>query len=609
MSNFTLAVLLQVPKTTRFHQYRGLLMRYLKPQTPRVILMAALLLAGIALQLVNPQIIRYFLDTAQKSAGARPLMIAGVLFITFAILQQAMTLAADYTSKAVGWTATIQLRADLALHCLRLDMPFHKSRTPGEMIDRIEGDVNQLGNFFSQFNIRVLGDGLLILGILTLLFLQDIWIGLGMLVYTALTLLVLRYIQNLAVPRWAAERQAGAILYGYIEERISGAEEIRAAGAEAYAMRRLYALMRTFTDKTRAAAVVSSLTFNLTNLVYIIGYSAGLALGVYLYTRGQASLGTAYLVTYYIGMLSGPLQSIRAQVEDLQQASANIQRIQELFDLKPQVGNPSGASLPLPAGPLSVEFDDVTFRYEDDQANGNHLNGNGLAEGHVLNHITFSIQPGRVLGILGRTGSGKSTMTRLLFRLYDPNQGAVKLGGVDLRHVSLADLRQQVSMVTQDVQLFQATVRENLTFFNPAIPDSQLEQILKSLRLWEWVQSLPKGLETPLARGESLSAGEAQLLAFARVFLKNPGLIILDEASSRLDPSTEALMERTVDFLFTERTGVVIAHRLKTVQRADDILILEDGCVVEYGPRQELAANPFSRFYHLLQTGLEEALV
>lgn len=603
------------PARSSLQLYRALLARYLKPQTPRVILMAALILAGIALQLVNPQIIRYFLDTAQNGVGARPILIAGVLFITFAILQQAMTLAAGYTSKVVGWTATIQLRADLALHCLHLDLPFHKSHTPGEMIDRVEGDVNQLGNFFSQFSIRVLGDGLLILGILALLFLQNVWMGLGMLAYTALTLLVLRYIQNLAVPRWAAERQAGAILYGYIEERISGAEEIRAAGAEAYALRRLYSLMRTFTKKTRAAAVVSSLTFNLTNLVYIIGYSAGLALSVYLYTRGQASLGTAYLVTYYIGMLSGPLQSIRAQVEDLQQASANIQRIQELFDLQPRVGNPLGASLSLPAGPLSVEFDHVSFRYEDEQGNGNHQNGNSLAEGHplnceghVLNDITFSIQPGRVLGILGRTGSGKSTMTRLLFRLYDPNQGTVKLGGVDLRHVSLAALRQQVSMVTQDVQLFQATVRENLTFFNPSIPDSRLEQVLKSLRLWEWVQSLPKGLETPLAGGQSLSAGEAQLLAFARVFLKNPGLIILDEASSRLDPSTEALMERTVNFLFADRTGVVIAHRLKTIQRADDILILEDGCVVEYGPRQELEANSSSRFYHLLQTGLEEAL-
>jgi len=596
------------PARSTFQLYRALLSRYLKPQTPRVILMAVLLLAGIGLALVNPLIIRYFLDTAQTGAATKSLMIAGVLFIAFAILQQAMTLAASYTSQAVGWTATIQLRADLALHCLRLDMPFHKSRTPGEMIDRVEGDVSQLGNFFSQFSIRVIGDGLLILGILTLLFLQNVWMGLGMLVYTLLTLVVLGYIQKLAVPRWAAERQAGAILDGYIEERISGAEEIRAAGAESYAMRRLYALMRTFTEKTRASAVVSSMAFNLTNLVYVIGYSAGLAMSIYLYTRSQASLGTAYLVTYYIGMLSGPLQSIRVQVEDLQQASANIQRVQELFDLQPQVGDSPGAGMPLPLGALSVEFDHVSFRYEDEQVNKNHSTGKSLVEGHVLNDITFSIRPGRVLGILGRTGSGKSTMTRLLFRLYDPNQGTVRLGGIDLRQVSLSDLRQQVSMVTQDVQLFQATVSENLTFFNPAIPNSRLEQVLKSLHLWEWVQSLPAGLETPLAGGESLSAGEAQLLAFARVFLKNPGLVILDEASSRLDPSTEALMERTVDLLFANRTGVVIAHRLKTVQRADDILILEDGCVVEYGPRLELAANPSSRFYHLLQTGLEEAL-
>ena len=213
-----------------------------------------------------------------------------------------------------------------------------------------------------------------------------------------------------------------------------------------------------------------------------------------------------------------------------------------------------------------------------------------------------------MLGILGRTGSGKSTLTRLLFRLYDPSQGLVRLGGWDLREVRLDDLHQRVAMVTQDVQLFQATVRDNLTFFNRAIQDERLELVLKQLRLWEWAQSLPNGLDTPLAGGQSLSAGEAQLLAFARVFLKDPGLVILDEASSRLDPATETLMERAVDRLFAERTGVVFAHRLKTVQRADDILLLENGCVVEYGPRATLAGDPTSRFYHLLQTGLEEAL-
>ena len=602
------------PARPSFRQYRALLTRYLKPQIPQVALMAAFLLAGIAFKLVNPQVIRYFLDTAQAGgatdlASSRSQLLLGAagLFIFFAILQQALSLATHYTAKIVGWTATNRLRADLALHLLRLDMSFHKSRTPGELIDRADGDVTQLANFFSKFSVNILGDGLLALGILALLFREDAWLGLGMLAYTGATLLVLRSIQALAAPRWAAERQAGAELYGFIEERISGAEDIRAAGAEAFSMRRLYEMMRRFNEKTRAAMVVSSLTSNLTNLVYAIGYAAGLAIGVSLYIQGQASIGTAYLITYYIGMLSAPLQSIREQVEDLQQASANIQRIQELLDLRPQAGDPQpGSQHVLPGGPLSVGFDAVSFKYQDN-GEGNGAGGDDGA-GNVLNRITFSIRPGRVLGILGRTGSGKSTLTRLLFRLYDPTEGAVNLGGVDIRELRLAELRRRIGMVTQDVQLFQATVRENLTFFNPELSSGRLEQALKALRLWEWVESLPKGLDTPLAGGQSLSAGEAQLLAFARVFLKDPGVIILDEASSRLDPATEALMERAVDRLFAGRTGLVIAHRLKTVQRADDILILENGRVSEYGPRQVLAGDPSSRFYHLLQTGLEEAL-
>jgi ATP-binding cassette, subfamily B, bacterial len=605
MSDISFAGLSQASKASTFRQYGHLLAHYLMPQSGRVTGMAALLMVGIALELANPQIIRYFLDTAQSGSSTKPLLTAGILFIAFAILQQGLLLAADYISKTIGWSATNQLRADLARHCLHLDMPFHKAHTPGELIDRIDGDVSQLANFFSQFSIRILGDGLLVLGILALLFVENAWMGLGMLLYTAVTLLVLRYIQNLAVPRWAAERQAGALLYGYIEERISGAEEIRAVGAEAHAMHRLAEYSRIFTDKTRAAAVISGLAYNLTNLVYVAGYAAGLAIAVYLYGRGQASLGTAYLITYYIGMLSMPLQSIRAQVEDLQQASASIERIQKLFATQPQVTAPASGVQGLPSAALAVEFEGVSFKYSD---------GAGVDDGdasprfYVLNEIAFTLPPGRVLGILGRTGSGKSTLTRLLFHLYDPSQGTIRLGGANLRDVTLADLRQRVGMVTQDVQLFQASLRENLTFFDASIPDALLEQALHRLRLWDWAHALPMGLDTPLAGGQSLSAGEAQLLAFARVLLKDPGLVILDEASSRLDPSTEALLESAIDHLFSGRTGVVIAHRLKTIQRADDLLILEEGRIVEYGPRLALAGDPDSRFYHLLQTGLEELL-
>jgi ATP-binding cassette subfamily B protein len=219
------------------------------------------------------------------------------------------------------------------------------------------------------------------------------------------------------------------------------------------------------------------------------------------------------------------------------------------------------------------------------------------------------MEPGRVLGLLGRTGSGKSTMARLVTRLYDPTSGVIRVGGSDLRDIERDDRRARVGMVTQEVQLFRATVRDNLTFFDSSVDDERIWQVLLELGLGDWVHGLPNGLDAMLESGSGgLSAGQAQLLAFARIFLRDPGLVILDEASSRLDPATEVLIERAVDRLLTDRTGIVIAHRLATVDRADDILILERGRVVEHGPREALAADPESRFATLLRTGMEELL-
>ncbi len=225
----------------------------------------------------------------------------------------------------------------------------------------------------------------------------------------------------------------------------------------------------------------------------------------------------------------------------------------------------------------------------------------------VLQNISFYLPPGQILGLLGRTGSGKTTLARLLLRLYDPQSGSVRLGGVTTDSTKLSDLPSRVALVTQDVQLFQTTIRNNLTFFNRQISDEQLQDTLEMLGISEWLRLLPNGLNTQLGSDSGgVSAGEAQLLAFVRVFLKNPGLVILDEASSRLDPTTEKLIERAVDRLLHGRTGIIIAHRLKTVQRADQILILEKGQIVEYGDRENLANDPNSRFASLLKTSLTE---
>jgi len=223
--------------------------------------------------------------------------------------------------------------------------------------------------------------------------------------------------------------------------------------------------------------------------------------------------------------------------------------------------------------------------------------------------LNLKIEPGRVLGVLGRTGSGKTTITRLLNRFYDPDDGKILLGGRNLRSIPLDSLRNRITYVTQDVQLLKASVRDNLTFFDASVPDGQLIEVLEAVGLDEWLRSLPNGLDTQLASGGSgLSAGQSQLLALARAFLREPGFVILDEASSRLDPVTERLMEGAMDRLLSGRTAMIIAHRIKTLDRADDILILSHGRVLEYGQREDLAKDPDSQYTRLLKGGMEDML-
>jgi ABC-type multidrug transport system fused ATPase/permease subunit len=327
------------------------------------------------------------------------------------------------------------------------------------------------------------------------------------------------------------------------------------------------------------------------NALFALGTMITFGLGGLLGRNSALTIGAVYLLVRYVDLLRMPILQIRDQLIDLQQAEASIDRVEKLLHTASQLS--AGGNATLPDGPLAVNFQDVSFSY--------------IGEETVLRNFSFELAPGRVLGLLGRTGSGKSTMARLLLRLYDPSSGELQVGHLQPRQVNLRELRRRVGLVTQDVQLFQASVRDNVSFFNPAISDAQILAVLADLELTDWFNALPAGLDTTLAAGGGgLSAGQAQLLAFARVFLMDPGLVILDEASSRLDPATEQLIECAVSKLLQNRTAILIAHRLETVQRADEILILENGQILEQGSRLELAADPTSHFHHLLQVGLTE---
>jgi ABC-type multidrug transport system fused ATPase/permease subunit len=585
-----------------------LLGKYLAPQKGRVFMLAALLLAGIGFQLLNPQVVRYFIDTAQAPLTGTDagdpmgrLLLAALVFLVAGLAARGLGLAAAYEGLRVSWTATNALRADLLDHVLRLDLSFHKLHTPGELIERVDGDPGMLGEFFSQTVIKTAANLLLAAGILFFLYREDVRAGLALTIYAGIAILALVALQRYGTRRWDAARAAWADQNGYIEERLAGSEDIRGIGAEGHALSGLDRLTGAVLLKQRGAWMAQALGASVTSFLYAVSYGLGLAIGSWLYLRGEVTIGSAFIIVYYIGMLSTPLDALREQAGTLQQATAGVERVESLFATQPKIREAAGADLP--GGALGVSLEDISFTYRD---RGDDLEDAG---GPALSGVSFDLAPGRVLGVLGRTGSGKSTLTRLLFRLYNPDAGAIRLGGVDLRDVALDELRRRAGMVTQDVQLFGASLRDNIALFDPGVSDAMIWEALERLGLREWVAAMPGGLDAMLATGgANLSAGEGQLVAFARLLLRDPGLVILDEAAARLDPITEARLERAIDRLLAGRTGIIIAHRLETLQRADDILALEGGQVVEFGPRAALAADPTSRYSRLLRSGLEEAL-
>ena len=572
--------------------YANLLKKYLLPQRNRVIWLTLTLFSTIALQLINPQIISYFIDTAVAGGSTQKLYIAAFVFIAVALLTQLFSICAKYLGENVAWTATNALRSDLVTHCLYLNFSFHKSRTPGELIERVDGDVNALSRFFSQFIIDIVGNIILLLGILIVLFWKNWLAGVCLSIFSAIALATLTSLRPLAIIPWTNYRQISAEFFGFIGEHIAGLEDIRANGAVNYVMYRFHQFQQRWQSTYQRARLAATTLWGTTVGLFALGNALALGIAAYLWNQQEITIGTAYILFYYTNLLQEPIEKIREQLEDFQQAEASIYRIQELLEIPQQMNHHISGNV-LDDGALSIKFENVYFNYDDlDNQDSNQW---------ILNDISFNLAPNQVLGILGRTGSGKTTITRLLLRFYQPQLGNIRLNNIPIGQISTKKLQARIGVVTQDVQLFQATVRNNLTFFNSTISDEQILDILDDLGLTAWLDSLPDKLDTYLtSESGRLSAGQAQLLAFTRVFLKNPSLVILDEASSRLDTKTEQYLEVAIDKLLTERTVIIIAHRLQTLQRANQILMLDNGRTIEYGSYQDLINNNDSHFSQLL---------
>ncbi|MEU9885733.1 ABC transporter ATP-binding protein [Sphaerisporangium sp. NPDC051011] len=467
------------------------------------------------------------------------------------------------------------LRGKAFRHVHDLSVLTQNTERRGALVSRVTGDVDQISTFMQWGGLMVivsLGQ-LLIASVLMSVYSWQ----LALLVWACFVPLVI------ALPRfqrWVARaytevRERTGDMLAAVSETVVGSAVIRAYGSEERTARRIDTAVDAHRKaQTRAQKIVAT-TFPITELVGAVAIAGVVVLGVHLGVGGTISPGKLIAFLFLITLFISPLQTATEVLNDAQNAIAGWRRVLGVLDTPADVADPGAAGVVLPRGAITVTFQNVGFAYPGGPP--------------VLHDVSVELTPRTRVAVVGETGSGKTTFAKLLTRLMDPTDGRVLVDGVDLRKVRFSSLRERIVMVPQDGFLFDGSLADNIRYGRPSATDAEITLALTELGLTDWLEGLPAGLETPVGqRGESLSAGERQLVALARAYLADPDLLLLDEATSAVDPATEVRIARALDGVTRGRTAVSIAHRLSTAEAADEVLVFEHGRVVQRGPHEEL---------------------
>ena len=538
--------------------------------------LVALLLVTAA-NLIAPQLIRLAVDGGIAKRDPNVILTAVLGLVGVAVARGLFTFVQGYLAERASQGVAFDLREGLFSKLQRLSFSYYDQAQTGELITRLTSDVEQVRTFVGGGIVQMIAAVVTLIGSIVLLLVINVPLALVALVSIVPILLLLgRFIASVG-PLFGKVQMALGKLNSILQEDLQGLRVVRAFSREAYESKRYGAANDALRDRNLETVRVISTNFPLIGFFANLGTLAVVWYGGLEILGNRLSVGELIAFTSYLGFMLQPILTLGFLAAGLTRAGASAVRVYEVLDAPLEVSSKPGAML-LPALEGRVEFRDVKFRYVG-------------SEREILRGVSFTVEPGSVVAILGTTGSGKSTLTNLIPRFYDPSAGQVLIDSHDVREVDLSSLRSQVGIVLQDALLFSGSVRENIAYGRPEASQPEIEAAARAAQAHEFISKLPQGYETVVGeRGVGLSGGQRQRIAIARALLVNPKLLILDDSTSAVDAQTEALIQDALDQLMrsTKRTTFVIAQRISTVREADLILVLDQGVIAASGTHEEL---------------------
>jgi ATP-binding cassette subfamily B protein len=552
---------------------------YLKPYWGQLCLNVFLLLLGTILSLVIPQIIQQVIDQGLKT-GAAPLLIRSALILVgLGLLTAMLNLGQRYVTEWTGAHVGYDLRNSMYDRIQYLPFTYHDHTTTGQLINRCIEDVRSVQVFAGQSLGDIVQLALLALFVIIILFLRNPLLAtISLLPLIPMILMTTEFGKRITKLFYDVDNTLGN-LSARLQENVSGVQVVRAFAREPHEIAQFDTVNRSFYHARLKVNREWAKVMPTTNLIISLGTILILMVGGPLVLQGRMTVGELVAFNAYLLMLSAPVQQLSWLVNTAGEAEAGAQRILEILDHEPEIQTPAEATV-LPTLQGRVEFRSVSLRYQDEKMD-------------ALREIDLAVEPNRLVALIGQTGSGKTSLVNLIPRFYDVSEGAVLVDGVDVRQADLVSLRRQIGIVLQTSLLFSETIRENIAYGRPDATEAEIIAAARAAQAHDFIVKFAEGYETLVGeRGVTLSGGQRQRIAIARALLMDPRILILDDSTSSVDTQTEKLIQEALDRLMEGRTTFVIAHRLATVRRADLILVMEDGRIVQRGRHNELLAQP-----------------